>query len=86
MGSKSYPPLKPTEVVSILTALGFTLKKQTGSHAQYEHGSGSRRVVTIDMAVDDFGIDLMQSMVRQSGVDRKRFYKATRKTGKKIGC
>ena len=89
MGSKSYPPLTPTEVISILEALQFKLKKQTGSHAHYEldaalDSQGIRRVVTVDMSVAEFWVDLMQSMIRQSGVDRKKFYGATKKTKRKI--
>ena len=85
MGIRRYPPLTPQEVVSILIALGFCFKRQIGSHAHYELIEGeTRRLVTVDMSVRDFGKDLIKSMIAQSGEDRKMFYRATRKTAKKI--
>jgi len=44
----------------------------------------TRKIVTVDSSVDEFWEDLMKSMVRQSGWSRERFYRATRKTSKKI--
>jgi predicted RNA binding protein YcfA (HicA-like mRNA interferase family) len=88
MGRRRYPPLKPSEVVAILDALGFVKKRQDGSHAQYERVATSsapvRAVVTVDMSISSFSVDLMQSMVRQSCVSREGFYGATSKTKKKI--
>jgi predicted RNA binding protein YcfA (HicA-like mRNA interferase family) len=85
MGIRRYPPLTPQEVVSILLALGFYLKKQIGSHAHYESiQHNPRRVVTVDMSVRDFDSYLIKSMIAQSGVDRKIFYGSTKNTAKKI--
>lgn len=87
VGQKKYPRLKPHEVTSILEALGFTLKRQTGSYSQYEceHGKdGNRHVVTVDVSVDEFREPLMKSMMRQSGFLREEFYGATKQTRKKI--
>ena len=82
---KQYPPLTPKEVVDILKARGFSLKAQEGSHAQYEGLiDGRTRKVTVDMAEKDFGKDLIQSMIRQSGLDRNKFYCSSPKTSKKI--
>ena len=44
----------------------------------------TRRLVTVDASVSSFGIDLMKSMIRQSGYARETFYGATKKTKKKI--
>lgn len=58
MGQRSYPPLKPREVLAILRSLGFSFKRQDGSHAQYERaadGTRRRSVVTVDMAIREFG-------------------------------
>ena len=57
MGTKKYPPLTPDEVIKILAAKGFLYKGTEGSHRQYEKGS---RKVTVDVAMRDYGIDLMQ--------------------------
>jgi len=87
MGQRRYPPLTPGEVVSIVKALNFTLKRQQGSHAHYEklaQDGKTRRLVTIDMAKSEFRPELIKSMISQSGYDRKQFYGATPKTAKKI--
>ena len=87
MGSRRFPPLTPAEVVAIVLALGFSFKKQTGSHAHYERPAEKprpRAVVTVDMSVRTFSVDLMQSMVRQSKSSRGEFYGATERTRKKI--
>jgi predicted RNA binding protein YcfA (HicA-like mRNA interferase family) len=85
MGIRRYPPLTPQEVIAILIALGFHFKRQIGSHAHYERvDSASRHIVTVDTSVRDFAKDLIKSMIAQSGEDRKMFYRATRKTAKKI--
>jgi predicted RNA binding protein YcfA (HicA-like mRNA interferase family) len=87
MGTRRYPPLTPSEVVAILRALGFSLKRQDGSHAQYERGADGlreRALVTVDMAVTEFWEELMRSMIRQSRFSREEFYGATKQTAKKI--
>jgi predicted RNA binding protein YcfA (HicA-like mRNA interferase family) len=87
MGQRRYPPLTPSEVVSILQALGFTKKRQVGSHAHYERlatDGKERCLVTVDMAVSVFWPELIKSMINQSGHTREEFYRATPKTSKKI--
>lgn len=87
MGAR-YPSLTPSEVESILQALGFHFKRQDGSHAQWERlaeGLRQRAIVTVDRAEKEFLDYLMKSMIRQSGFTREQFYGATKKTAKKIG-
>jgi predicted RNA binding protein YcfA (HicA-like mRNA interferase family) len=87
MGRRKYPPLTPAEVMSILQALGFQFKRQTGSHSHYEGLSqqGTRAVVTVDTSVkDEFWEEIIKSMIRQSGWSRERFYGATKKTARRI--
>jgi predicted RNA binding protein YcfA (HicA-like mRNA interferase family)/predicted RNase H-like HicB family nuclease len=86
MGRRSYPPLKLAEVIAIIVALKFTVKRTTGSHCHYEGiaADGKRAVVTVDLAISEFDDTLLRSMVKQSGHDRKTFYCATEKTAKKI--
>jgi predicted RNA binding protein YcfA (HicA-like mRNA interferase family) len=87
MGRQRYPPLTPSEVVAILIALKFTLKRQVGSHCIYELPGSSARlrsVVTVDMNESDFDKFLIKSMIRQSNHSREEFYGATERTRKKI--
>jgi predicted RNA binding protein YcfA (HicA-like mRNA interferase family) len=78
MGRKN-PPLKPSDCVTIVEALGFKFDRQKGSHAHYERAADPktgrlRAVVTIDMSVDEFGPDLLASMCRQSQHTKKEWY------------
>ncbi len=92
MGSRRYPPLTPSECIAIVTALGFTLKRQEGSHCHYERpadppGSNPqkpRSVVTIDVSISSFDDYPIKMMIRQSNHSREEFYGATPKTKKKI--
>ncbi|MEX1138497.1 MAG: type II toxin-antitoxin system HicA family toxin [Bacteroidota bacterium] len=82
---KKYPPLSPQEVIAILKARGFAYKSHEGSHENYEgYFGGKRRIVTVDMGVDEFWADLMASMIRQCGMSRDQFYCSNKKTAKKI--
>ena len=79
MGQRRYPPLTPREVLKILSALGFTLKRQTGSHQHHERaaeGNRPRSIVTVDVSVKEFHVDLIKSMIRQSNFSRDEFYGA----------
>jgi predicted RNA binding protein YcfA (HicA-like mRNA interferase family) len=87
VGQRKYPCLTPSEVISVLEAIDFKLKRTTGSHSHYEceqGKDGKRHVVTVDTSVDEFREDLMKSMIRQSGRSREEFYGATKRTRKKI--
>jgi predicted RNA binding protein YcfA (HicA-like mRNA interferase family) len=89
MGKRNYPPLTPAEVVAVLQALKFKVKRQVGSHAHFERlpdeENNQRRIVTVDMGVRDFSERLLKSMIRQSGFERDRFYGATKTTARKGG-
>ncbi|MFQ5694995.1 MAG: type II toxin-antitoxin system HicA family toxin [Terriglobia bacterium] len=87
MGRRKYPPLSSSEVIGILEALGFALKRQTGSHAHYERQAGTqkpRAVVTVDTSIPEYWERIIKSMIRQSTFSREEFYGATKKTAKKI--
>jgi predicted RNA binding protein YcfA (HicA-like mRNA interferase family) len=87
MGRRKYPPLTPSEVISILQCLGFSFKRQTGSHQHFERApekDGHRFVVTVDISIDEFWEELIKSMIGQSGYSREQFYGATKRTLKKI--
>jgi predicted RNA binding protein YcfA (HicA-like mRNA interferase family) len=76
--SGKYPPLTPAEVEKILERAGFTLKRTSGSHNQWEGTvKGMRRLVTVDQlsrSSETFGKKLMKSMIRQSGMTNDEFY------------
>ena len=86
MGTQRYPPLTPNEVVAILTALGFEHRQGgRGDHAKYIREASRNRqraAVTVDMGVRDFHVELIQSMIRQSGFKREEFYGATKRTAR----
>jgi predicted RNA binding protein YcfA (HicA-like mRNA interferase family) len=85
MGKRKYPPLKQSEMVAILTVLGFKLVRH-GKHPVYEleaDASGQRRVVPVD-DYPEFDETLIKSMIQQNGFTRETFYGATKKTAKKI--
>ena len=87
MGTRRYPPLSPSEVIAILTSLGFAFKRQDGSHAQYERAADQEReraLVTVDMSITEFWEDVIKSMIRQSKHTREEFYGATKGTARKI--
>ena len=77
---RRYPHLKPRDVVNILKNLGFSFKRQNGSHAHWERPADDkgrlRALVMIDMSMREFCKDLIKSMIRQSGHSKKEFYEA----------
>lgn len=82
---RGYPPLTPQEVLSILVALGFHFDRHgRGDHDLWKDEPG-RHTVTVDMGARQFDDYLIQSMIRQAGVSRTRFYGATPPTARKIG-
>jgi len=88
MGKRKYPPLTPSEVKSIVGALGFKFRRKDGSHAQYERlatGKYPRSIVTIDEHYSEFDDDLIKNMIRQSNHSRDEFYGATKSTARKGG-
>lgn len=82
----AYPPLTPAEVRDILRARGFTLARTRSSHEQWTHPDtgGSRRAVTVDSTRREFSVDLVKSMISQSGLSRESFYCSTQRCARKI--
>jgi predicted RNA binding protein YcfA (HicA-like mRNA interferase family) len=82
---KRFPPLTTSEVVSILNALGLRYAGSKGGHDFYKGvRGGAERKVTVDPKQSPFDDFLLRSMVSQAGSDRDEFYRATKKTAKKI--
>jgi predicted RNA binding protein YcfA (HicA-like mRNA interferase family) len=70
--SGKYPPLSYRDVVIGLKALGFTQRPQKGtSHEQWEAGDPFRKV-TVSKHHEPFHRELLNSMIKQAGVSKKR--------------
>jgi predicted RNA binding protein YcfA (HicA-like mRNA interferase family) len=76
--SGKYPALTPAQVEDILKQAGFTLKRTSGSHNQWEgHVNGKRRLVSVDQLSrrsETFGRKLLGFMIWQSGMTKDKFY------------
>jgi len=83
---KQWPPLTYQEVVAILECWGFEQKRQVGSHEQWcKEYKGRPYFVTVDNHHSVYNDpDLIQSMVRQSGLTRQQFYAGCRSSANKI--
>ena len=75
---KRYPSLDRNQVETILKNLKFSVKRQSGSHAQWEgYTGGQRRIVTVDhlkSKKEKYGRKLLSKMIQQSGLTKKEFY------------
>ncbi|MHB8839667.1 MAG: type II toxin-antitoxin system HicA family toxin, partial [Gemmatimonadaceae bacterium] len=58
------PPLRPREVIAILTSLGFVEVRQRGSHKQFRHPDGRGTTVP-----DHGGRDISSVLIRQIAKD-----------------
>ncbi len=58
------PVLKPQEVISILTALGFAEVRQRGSHKQFRHADGRGTTVPFHK-----GRDIAPTLLRKIASD-----------------
>jgi predicted RNA binding protein YcfA (HicA-like mRNA interferase family) len=66
------PVLKPREVATILTGLGFVQVRQRGSHCQYRHPDG--RVTTVPFHQGrDISPALLRAIARDIGMDVREF-------------
>ena len=66
------PPLKPREVEAILTALGFTLVRQRGSHKQFRHADGRSTTVPFHGG-RDISPTLIRQIAREIGMQADEF-------------
>lgn len=74
--AKKLTPLKYSEVVAGLKALGFEMKPKSGtSHEQWiKYGDNTKWVVTVDKHHAPFSRDLIKSMANQAGMDARKFH------------
>jgi predicted RNA binding protein YcfA (HicA-like mRNA interferase family) len=76
---RKYRPLTCKEVKHILSALGFELHRQKGSHEHWKAFVGGQlRLVTVDCPKQPFVPPLLSSMVRQSGYSIEEWYRQLR--------
>ncbi|WP_420959347.1 type II toxin-antitoxin system HicA family toxin [Brucella sp. IR073] len=62
-------PLTPREVVKMLRADGWEIKRKgPGDHVQYTHPTKSGKV-TVDMGTPEFPIKTLKSIFKQAGWD-----------------
>ncbi|MBI4634942.1 MAG: type II toxin-antitoxin system HicA family toxin [Candidatus Rokubacteria bacterium] len=59
-------PLRAREIIRKLERAGFTLRRQTGSHARYVHPSGHG--VTVPVHPGDVPVPVIRSILRQAGL------------------
>lgn len=69
------------DVKTILKNLGFTFRKQKGSHEHWIkdieiRGKKHRRKVTLDCPKAPFSKELISSMAKQAGVTKRQFHNA----------
>ena len=67
--SNKYPILRPNEIISALSKIGFTYKSQKGSHAKYSDG---HRVIIIPMH-DTIARGTLKSILIQAGIELDDF-------------
>jgi predicted RNA binding protein YcfA (HicA-like mRNA interferase family) len=66
------PVLKPKEVIDALERAGFSLKRQTGSHAIL-YKSGFNRVITVPVHPGDLPKGTLRTIIRQCGLTIEQF-------------
>ena len=66
------PVLKPQEVVSILTSLGFVEVRQRGSHKQFRHADGRGTTVPFHQG-RDIAPPLLRKIARDIGLTVEAF-------------
>lgn len=58
------PPLRPREMIAVLSSLGFVEERQRGSHKQFRHADGRGTTVP-----DHGGRDISPVLIRQIAKD-----------------
>lgn len=65
---------KPKEVISILQSLGFTLKRQTGSHKIMYHPV-KNKIIPIPIHPKDIKKGLIKGIIKQAESSEEEFLK-----------
>jgi predicted RNA binding protein YcfA (HicA-like mRNA interferase family) len=73
--------------VSVLRAAGFILARQDGRHDVYTGRTyGSNRAVPVPRSYDEYSGDVLKSMIKQSGLNKREFYALDPVSAKKLNC
>jgi len=71
-------PISARELQTILSRLGFTLIRQKGSHAFWQHPDGRATIVPVHKG-EDIGRGLLRQILRDLGVTPAKFAKLRNK-------
>lgn len=66
------PPLRPREVIAVLSTLGFVEVRQRGSHKQFRHADG-RGTTVPDHGGRDISPVLVRQIVKDIGITADEF-------------
>ena len=66
------PPLRPREVIAVLTALGFVEVRQRGSHKQFRHADG-RGTTVPDHGSREISPVLVRQIAKDIGLSAAEF-------------
>ena len=66
------PPLRPREVISVLTSLGFVEVRQRGSHKQFRHVDG-RGTTVPDHGSREISPVLVRQIAKDIGLSAEEF-------------
>jgi predicted RNA binding protein YcfA (HicA-like mRNA interferase family) len=88
MGKRGLPPLSRGEVIAILLAAEFKFSSRKKRHDNYEHPRirGQRRCASVSHSYNEICGDVLQSIIKQSGMTKTEFYGMTATTAKKLQC
>ncbi|OOV34470.1 hypothetical protein BO91_01535 [Candidatus Synechococcus spongiarum LMB bulk10E] len=67
------PTLKPREVISILTRLGFVCVRQKGSHRQFRHSVDGRQTTVPVHGSRDIRPQMLACIARDIGLNVRDF-------------
>ena len=67
-----YPPLTPKQIEHVLKKLGYEYKRQRGDHRIWVKADQNTIPVPLYDEISDW---LLSAIIRQSGVNKKKFYK-----------
>ena len=66
-----YPPLSPKQIEQVLKKLGYRYKRQRGDHRIWV--MEGKNTIPVPL-YDEISNWLLSSIIRQSGVSKKKFY------------
>jgi len=71
------PIVKTRELIKVLNRLGFSLRHQVGSHAQFKHSDGRRITVPVHLG-KDFNKKILRGIIDDLNISIEEFVKILR--------